>query len=219
MRASRRSPATEPAQELDGELPDSGFEHGASLDSGIDEADEPGPAGPRDPLWLSQRPSKTRLKKDMHELQDLGEELVKMSADRIDSLKLPETLLIALADYRKTRSHEGRRRQRQYIGKLMRHVDAAPVREAIAAMQLGSAKETLALHRAERLRVELIDSDDALTSWLAAHPQADAQQLRSLIRAARKDAANVPEQRNGRAYRELFQFIKQQNLDDGAGDE
>jgi ribosome-associated protein len=62
--------------------------------------------------------------------------------------------------------------------------------------------------------VELLASDDALTRWTAEHPASDLQQLRSLIRAARKDAAAAPEQRSGRAYRELFQFIKAQAVDD-----
>ena len=88
-------------------------------------------------------------------------------------------------------AHEGRRRQMQYIGKLMRRTDPEPLREAVAAMQLGHAKDALALHDAERWRAELIASDDALTEWTANRPQADVQQLRSLVRAARKDAAAV----------------------------
>jgi ribosome-associated protein len=91
----------------------------------------------------------------------------------------------------------------------MRRNDADPIREAVAGMQLGSAKDTLALHQAERWRAELIADDEALTRWMAEHPKSDAQQLRSLVRNARKDAALVPEKRSGRAFRELFQFIKQ----------
>jgi len=92
----------------------------------------------------------------------------------------------------------------------MRRADPEPLREAVAAMQLGRAKDALALHEAERWRSELIADDAALTRWTAAHPEADLQQLRSLVRAARKDAAAMPEQRSGRAYRDLFKFIKQQ---------
>lgn len=105
----------------------------------------------------------------------------------------------------------------QYIGKLMRRNDADPIREAVTAMQLGHAKDSLALHVAERWRAELIASDDALTRWTADNPDTDVQQLRSLIRSARKDAAVALEQRSGRAYRELFQFIKAHALASGAG--
>ena len=156
----------------------------------------------------AEPPSKTQRKKEMHELQSLGEALVEMPDDRIDKLEIPESLRDALREYRRTRSHEGRRRQMQYNGKLMRRVDPEPIREAIAALQLGHAKGTLALHQAEHWRAELIASDDAVTRWMGEHPQCDVQQLRNLVRAARKDAAAAPEQRSGRAYRELFQFIK-----------
>lgn len=155
------------------------------------------------------RPSKTQLKKEMHELQDLGEALVALSDERVDALALPESLLSAVQEFKRTRSHEGRRRQLQYIGKLMRRVDPAPIREAVAAARLGQAKDALTLHQAERWRERLIESDDALTGWTAEFAASDVQHLRSLVRAARKDAAAAPEQRSGRAYRELFQFIKQ----------
>ena len=157
---------------------------------------------------LFDRPSKTQLKKASHELQDLGEAVVALPDDRLAGLPIDETLLSAIQEFKRTRSHEGRRRQMQYIGKLMRRTDPAPLREAVAAMQLGRAKDALALHEAERWRNELIAGDDALTRWTAAHPQSDLQQLRSLIRAARKDASAAPEQRSGKAYRELFKFIR-----------
>jgi ribosome-associated protein len=160
------------------------------------------------PLWLT-RPSKTRRKKDSHDLQDLGEALVAMPDGRLVDLPMDESLLDAIRQYRVTRTHEGRRRQMQYIGKLMRRNDPEPLREAVAAMQLGQAKDALALHDAERWRNELIASDGALDTWLAEHPQADVQQLRSLIRAARKDASAAPEQRSGKAFRELFRFLRQ----------
>jgi len=156
------------------------------------------------------RPSKTQLKKDSHELQALGEALVALPDNRVVDLAISERLRDAVAEYKRTKTHEGKRRQMQYIGKLMRKDDVEPIREAVAAMQLGRAKDSLALHETERWRVELLASDDALTRWTAEHPASDLQQLRSLIRAARKDAAAAPEQRSGRAYRELFQFIKAQ---------
>lgn len=166
-----------------------------------------------------ERPSKTQLKKASHDLQSLGEALVELPESRIAGLDLSETLHLALREYRRTRSHEGRRRQMQYIGKLMRHTDAEPIREAVAAMKLGVARNALELHEAERWRAELIASDDALTRWMAEFPATDAQQLRSVLRSARKDAALVPEKRSGRAYRELFQLIKQYQAGAAAGPE
>ena len=185
----------------------------------MDAPDSPAPASAADPALHAERPSKTRLKQAMHELQDLGEALVALPDDRVAALALPESLLLAVQEFRRTRSHEGRRRQMQYIGKLMRRIDdVEPIREAVAAARLGPARDALALHEAELWRKRMLDSDDAATGWAAEFPDTDLQRLRSLIRAARKAAAAAPEQRSGRAYRELFQFIKQaQSAGDGRG--
>ncbi|CAN5257768.1 hypothetical protein BH11PSE9_BH11PSE9_08900 [soil metagenome] len=161
-------------------------------------------------LSALMRPSKTRMKQVSHELQALGEAVVALPDDRIAGLPISEPLLDAIREFKRTRSFEGKRRQMQYIGKLMRRNDVAPIQQAVDDMRLGRAKDSLALHEAERWRAELIAEDDAATRWIADNPQTDVQQLRSLIRAARKDASLVPEKRSGRAYRELFQFIKQQ---------
>jgi ribosome-associated protein len=156
----------------------------------------------------AERLSKTVLKQQAHEQQALGEALAALPEARLSAIAMPEALRDALREYQRTRSHEGRRRQRQLIGKLMRQADVAPLQEAVADARLGRAQDALALHRAEHWRVELVADDVALTRWLAEHPDTDVQQLRSLIRSARKDAALPPEQRHGRAWRELFQFLK-----------
>jgi ribosome-associated protein len=176
----------------------------------LPDSDPDDSAAPKPVLAWMTRPSKTQRKKASHDLQDLGEALVEMPDDRLVDLPMDESLLDAIRVHRRTKSHEARRRQMQYIGKLMRRNDPEPLREAVAAMQLGHAKDALALHEAERWRAELIASDDALTAWTPQFPQSDLQQLRSLIRAARKDASIAPEQRSGRAFRELFQFIRRQ---------
>ena len=153
-------------------------------------------------------PSKTRMKKDSHELQKLGEALAALPQDRLDALDIPERLLDAVNQYKVTKTFEAKRRQMQYIGKLMRRIDAGPLAEAVAASQLGRATDALALHEAERWRAELVADDDAVTRFRTEHPETDLQQLRSLVRAARKDAAAEPEQRNGRAFRDLFRFVR-----------
>jgi ribosome-associated protein len=157
-----------------------------------------------------RRPSKSTLKRESHELQELGKQLLEMPDSRLDDLEIPERLRDALDAYKKTKSFEGKRRQLQFIGKVMRFVDSAPLREAVAAFQLGHARNALALHQAESWRAELLaeNDKDALTRWGDTYPESDLQQLRALVRNARKDAAAMPEQRSGRAFRELFQFIK-----------
>jgi ribosome-associated protein len=168
---------------------------------------------------LDARPSKTRLKQEAHELQTLGRELSELPDDRLAAIDMPDALREALLTYRRTKSHEGKRRQLQYVGKQMRAADAGPLREAVAAFKLGSAKDTLRLHETERWRDELVANDEALTRWTQQFPQSDLQRLRSLIRSARKDAAGAPEQRSGRGYRELFQFIKPWLIEAEAADD
>jgi ribosome-associated protein len=158
----------------------------------------------------AERPSKTRLKHEAHELQALGEALAQLPPELLDALALDERLRDALGEWTRTRSHEGRRRQLQYIGRLMRGADAEPIRAAVAEARLGPARDALALHAAERWRDALIAEDDAATRWLAVHPQADAARLRSLVRAARLDAhpSAAADGRQGRAYRELFRYLR-----------
>ena len=160
------------------------------------------------PEYQFERPSKTRLKQQAHDLQALGQALVDLPPSRLKDVPMPEVLRDAIAESRRTKSFEGKRRQLQYVGKQMRFAEVAPLQEAVDAFRLGSAKDTLMLHEVELWRDELVANDEAATRWAADYPGSDLQQLRSLVRAARKDAAAAPEQRNGRGYRELFQFIK-----------
>ena len=128
-------------------------------------------------------------------------------------LDLPEKLLDAITQAKRITNFEGRRRQMQFIGKLMRPLDADPIRAAIDEQANGSAELTLALHLAEQWRDRLIASDDALGEWLTDHADGDSQQLRALIRQARKDITKpeTPGQapRHGKAYREIFQLVRQ----------
>lgn len=162
------------------------------------------------------RPSKSQRKKDSTQLQELGRELSLMPAERLSQLSLDESLLEALMQLRRTKTHEGRRRQLQYVGKLMRQTDEEPLREAVAQFKLGSARDTWSLHEAERWRDALLADDEALTRWAQTYPDTDLQQLRSLMRSARAAAAapqaSAPGHgapRQARAYRELFQFLRQ----------
>jgi ribosome-associated protein len=154
--------------------------------------------------------SKTQRKKDMHALQALGAELVALAESHLAMLTLPEHLGAAVREAKRITSHEGKRRQLQYIGRLMREVDAEPIREQLAAIIGHSAQEAARHRRLEALRERLLGDDAALTDYVASHAGADSQALRALIRNARR------EQKEGlppRAFRELFRTLK--SLDPG----
>lgn len=169
--------------------------------------------GDADPDDADARPSKSALKRQSHDLQALGLEVAELPDQRLAATPMPDGLREAILEYRRTKSHEGRRRQLQYVGKLMRSADEEALREAVAAATLGSAKETLALHEAERWRAELLADDAALTRWVSEHPQEDVQHLRALVRSARDetraDAAPGAAVRQGRAFRDLFRHVRQ----------
>ena len=169
----------------------------------------------------SDEPSRTDLKRESSQLQELGEELLTLRADLLERLDLPEKLAEALREARRITNFEGKRRQMQFIGKLMRLLEPAvleAVRSALDEQHNGSAQENLTLHLCESWRERLIGSEDALGLWLTQYPATDTQQLRALIRQARKDHGSVdqPAQssglapRHGHAYRELFQLVQQQ---------
>jgi ribosome-associated protein len=165
--------------------------------------------------------SRTELKRESTELQKLGEDLLTLRADLSKSLDLPEKLSEALADARRITNFEGKRRQMQFVGKLMRQLEPdtlTAVRAALQEQHQGSAKQTLALHQAEQWRDRLIAQDEAFGDWIQQFPGTDTQQLRALIRQARKDAP-APDRaavsqglapRQGRAYREIFQLVREQ---------
>lgn len=158
----------------------------------------------------TEAPSKTALKKHAQVLQDLGLALSRLPVDRRAAVAMPDDLREAIETYLKTRSHEGKRRQLQFIGKLLRRADAAPLAAAVNDFATGRAADAGRLHAVERWRDELIADDAAITRWVAEHPQTDVQQLRNLIRSARRDAAGLElEQRQPKSYRDLFQLLKQ----------
>ena len=168
--------------------------------------------------------TRTDLKRASTELQKLGEDLLTLRTDLMARLDLSENLVDAVAEAKRITNFEGKRRQMQYIGKLMRGLDDEQLGAVHAALneQLnGSAEDNLRLHQAESWRERMVADDEAVGEWIAQFPGTDIQQLRSLVRQARKDA--VPEkpgeaQRHGKAYREIFQLLREQLAEEPADD-
>jgi ribosome-associated protein len=160
-----------------------------------------------------EAPSKSRRKRDMLELQKLGEELLTFPAAAVREMGLPEALTEALESVRRIKAHGGRRRQLQYIGRLMRTLDTAPIRAAIASRRQQDTTHTRAFHRLEGLREALIaDTDAALAGVIEEFPAADRQHLRRLARQARTERDN---HQPPRASRALFRYLRE--LQDNTG--
>jgi len=151
-------------------------------------------------------PSKSQRKRDMDALQDIGAELTELNEQQLASIELPENLRDAVLAARVMKHNEARRRQVQYIGKLMRQVDPAPIRASLDGFLSVSAEHTARLHHIERWRERLLAEPLAVSEFIAAFPEADSQQLRTLIRNTIDERhRNKPPKH----FRALFQMIRE----------
>jgi ribosome-associated protein len=159
----------------------------------------------RDDADTDGRPSKSAAKREAQALQELGESLLELPPSVLAGLPLPEELREAIALARSIRQRGGLRRQRQLIGKIMRRIDAEPIRAALAAREQAHRGAVQLDHRAERWRDRLLEEGDgALAELLARHPGGDSQAFRTLLRAA----AATDTQRATGARRELFRSVR-----------
>jgi len=155
------------------------------------------------------RPSKTKQKEAMHELRDLGAELVELSVGQLKRINLPENIFDAVRDCQKITAHGARRRQIQYLGKLMRGVDDDPIRAGLAMLRGESSAEVARLHRLERFRLRLLEDEAVLAEIAAQWPGVDLQHLRTLRRNALKEKENNKPPKNFRAIFQLLQELDQ----------
>ncbi|WP_293765394.1 ribosome biogenesis factor YjgA [uncultured Aquitalea sp.] len=150
--------------------------------------------------------SKSQRKRDMDALQDLGKELVELSRDTLKKMQLPEDLLTAILDYKRFTAHGALRRQLQYIGKLMRDVDPEPIRQYLQVIKGESSEHIAWQHLLERWRERLMADDAQSAAFIKDFPAADPQQLRTLIRNARKEQQDS---KPPKSFRLLYQLIKE----------
>ena len=164
-----------------------------------------------------ERPSKSELKRQMTALQKLGQELIDSPRDRVKRVPMPDDVRDSILECQLIKDHEGRRRQLQYVGKKMRSLEPAEleaIQRTIDSWRGASKAETATMHSFEKKRDKLLSDDKALTELLEQHPELDVQHLRTLIRNARKEQA---ENKPPKAYREIFQILKQLNAQANKG--
>lgn len=159
-------------------------------------------------------PSKTQQKQDSHGMQDLGNDLLKLSAAQLDGIPMDVRVRDALREQGRMPTREAKRRHMQYLGKLLREGDSDSLREAVRAIRAG---ETRLLAEAEQWRDKLLADDAALTDWVKAHPEVEIQPLRALVRNARRELASTPDESpegiaaargKSKSFRDLFQVLR-----------
>ncbi|MEW6312714.1 MAG: ribosome biogenesis factor YjgA [Pseudomonadota bacterium] len=155
---------------------------------------------------FEHRPSKSQRKREVEALQDLGTELTRLSVDQLRQIELPEDLRNAVLEAKRITKNGAIRRQMQYIGKLMRNVDPAPIQASLDAWRGVSHTHNAWLHGLERWRERLLADEAALTELAQAHPGANLQRLRTLIRNARQERAAASPPKH---FRELFQALRE----------
>ena len=158
---------------------------------------------------LEQPLSKTKIKKQMNDLQDLGLRLTHFSSDTLQKAGLPETIIQAAADYRKITSNAALKRQAQYIGRLMREAsdeEVAAIRNYLAVIDGDNQQHNAQMKRLELWRERLLHDDNALTEYLNSHNNADSGELRTLIRNARREAEQAKPPKSARA---LFKLLRE----------
>lgn len=169
----------------------------------------------KDDLDTDAGPSKTEVKRQMHALQDLATALLELPEEMFEQIEMEVPLRDALQELRRMKTREGRRRQAQYVGKLVRLADPAPMHAALEAYRLGKLRAEANTRQAEVWRQRLLEDDQAVTDWVQAHPGGDISRFRTLVRNARRESAAVTAAppggapaRKGKAYRELFQVLR-----------
>lgn len=158
--------------------------------------------------------SKSQKKRDMLALQDMGEELVQLSVERIKKLDLPEELLTAILDAKRipTSKHGGYKRQMQYIGRVMRGVDAAPIAAQLQAIKAPNQKQTALHHLAERWRERLLEDSTAIGAFINDFADADRTAIEQHLKAAKDEKArNKPPKHFRMLYQELHDTIVRQS--------
>lgn len=151
------------------------------------------------------RPSRSQLKRDMHELQQLGADLAALGDSIVKEAGLPKDVEKALLDIKKITKHEARRRHMQYVGKLMRTFDTGPVREVVEAAKAGHQIKTAEFQHVESLRDRLVDGDDALLQELFDQHPKEGKRIRQLTLGARRERAKAKPPKDSRA---LFKLLR-----------
>lgn len=160
--------------------------------------------------------SKTKLKAEADALQEIGVKLVALPASKLAQLDLPERLIDAVNESKRITANGAIRRQKQYIGSLMRDIDVAPIVEQMQRWEGKNTAENAYFHQLENWRARLIADENALSEFIGIYPNVDSQQIRTLIRNARRESTlNKPP----KSSRELFKLLREMTTETNQSDD
>lgn len=170
---------------------------------------------PDDELDLG--PSKTQVKKEMQELQDMGVRLTKLKPAQLAQLNLDDKLAAAIDETKRIKKHEALRRHYQYLGRLMRAVDSEPIRAFLTQLDEGNKRSSIRAQQLEALRDQLLDNQaEAFNQLIEQHPDINRQLIRQLIRNAQKEAATG---KPPASARKLFRYLREATEPNATGDD
>ena len=149
--------------------------------------------------------SKTRVKQEMHALQKIGERLIELNPKQLKELSLPDTLFEAIIEAKQLRKHGARRRQTQFIGKLMRDINIDPIKKKLSAWDGISRQHTAWIHQIERWRNSLLNEKNAFAEFAQQYPNADLQRIRTLTRNVHKEMLSG---KPPKSFRTLFHELQ-----------
>lgn len=158
------------------------------------------------PDYSAEEKSKSQVKREMTALQKLGERLTQLNQEQLSKVPLEENLAAAIKEYQRLKKNEAKRRQLQYIGRLMRDADADAIQHAINRFDASQAEHTQLFHLIENWRERLLNDGDAITEFISSYPGADIQALRQLIRTTQKERR---QNKDLGSYRKLFRQLRE----------
>lgn len=154
-------------------------------------------------------PSRSQLKREDEARKALGRRLTELKADQLAKLELPDDLREGIATFHRIRSREAQRRQIQYLGKVLRHMDTEALAQQMDLFDASTQAHAQHFQKLEQWRDRLLDNEqgqEALTQYLSQYPQADSQTLRNLVRSARKER---DQQKAPASARKLFRYLRE----------
>ncbi|MCB1663460.1 MAG: DUF615 domain-containing protein [Pseudomonadales bacterium] len=161
---------------------------------------------PNSPELESDEKSKSQIKREMEALQEMGKRLTELNNEQLSQVPVEENVFLAIKEYQRLTKHEAKRRQLQYLGRLMRNADAEAIAQVLNLFDSSHATHTQHFHQIETWRERLLNDPNSITAFIDEYPQVNVQHLRQLIRNTLKERDKG---KDLGGYRKLFRELRE----------